>query len=374
MLAEDAAGVTDVVAAARQVGLNIDHDEAAALRDSDECMRNVYRECARYLVALWGRNNPRPARLPTGSINLDGIEELLSRDDVLSLAEAGVLDESIAMSLSLRHLDLLRTRSSCPRLDPLPLNLLSFRQILSISDEDFQRADELLRSFQEETDTRKRERQIGGAPYIIPRGDRFDGLRAHLDQNLPVNFGDTVNLFKTALLTEPRQAQTGEGGRSRGPSSQLRKNQRDRDLVGAVGEYHVNRLLSKTLGVDFRPDCWKSMNRRHFLPGNGGDDGLGYDFSFFREGIEWQVEVKSSEGEPGFFELSPNEVSTAQSAARKKSTIYEIIIVSNALSKEPGFTVVGNPYEKKVKKNFRIDEGGARIYFRVATEKTLDSK
>jgi hypothetical protein len=54
VLAEDAAGVTDVVAAARQIGLSVDHDEAAALQGSAECMRNVYRECARYLVALYG--------------------------------------------------------------------------------------------------------------------------------------------------------------------------------------------------------------------------------------------------------------------------------------------------------------------------------
>jgi hypothetical protein len=55
---------------------------------------------------------------------------------------------------------------------------------------------------------------------------------------------------------------------------------------------------------------------------------------------------------------------------KRKVTKYKIIVVSNALSKEPGFTVLGNPYEKKERKYFRIDEGGSRVYFRVAPRKS----
>jgi hypothetical protein len=84
------------------------------------------------------------------------------------------------------------------------------------------------------------------------------------------------------------------------------------------------------------------------------------------KGFRGKLRHYPSEGEPGFFELSPNEVQVALQALKsKKRKKYMVIVVHCALSQQPKMRPVGNPYEKSRKKYLRIEPGGAQIYFKI---------
>ena len=73
--------------------------------------------------------------------------------------------------------------------------------------------------------------------------------------------------------------------------------------------------------------AWKSRNRRHFLAVDTGDDALGYDFEFPKEGILWQIEVKSSRGSPQFIDLTDTEVEAARLSAKRRSRKKHVIYI-----------------------------------------------
>ena len=116
--------------------------------------------------------------------------------------------------------------------------------------------------------------------------------------------------------------------------------------------------------------AWKSRNRRHFLAVDTGDDALGYDFEFPKEGILWQIEVKSSRSGPQFIDLTDTEVESARSAAKRRSRKnYVVYLVKNALS-QPEVYPLGNPFVTTGKTRFRVEEGGARVYFKLSKEES----
>jgi len=74
------------------------------------------------------------------------------------------------------------------------------------------------------------------------------------------------------------------------------KPSRPDELSGAAAEYLAYKALHQQLKPVFNSSAWKSSNRRHFFPDFEGDDELGYDFEFAKDGLLWQVEVKAVTG------------------------------------------------------------------------------
>jgi hypothetical protein len=116
------------------------------------------------------------------------------------------------------------------------------------------------------------------------------------------------------------------------------------------------------------------ITNRHFLTDDTGDDALGYDFEFPREGILWQIEVKSSRGDPQFVDLSDTEIEAARSAAKRRSRKnYVVYLIINALS-QPEVHPLGNPLGTTGKTRFRVEEGGARVYFKLSRSEGKPTK
>src|SRR5207244_4998358 len=111
-------------------------------------------------------------------------------------------------------------------------------------------------------------------------------------------------------------------------------------------------------------DAWKSEMRSQVLPGIGVDN-LGYDFSIRYRRKTWQLEVKSSVGDPMQFEMGESEVRAAMEAASARDTEYRVIYVSGVI--DPAalrIDVLPNPWSTEGRPLFQTIGQGWRYGFR----------
>ena len=207
--------------------------------------------------------------------------------------------------------------------------------------------------------------EVGAMSYR----ELFDRL-----DSLPDPDGPQANKDKFTPLAEAGSSGGSSSGGSRKASktktSHLRPSADLRELVGIVGEMQAYRFLRVQFGNDVV--TWDTLgfseirltvrSRVKGEPDNKSDS-HGYDFQFRHRGKEWYVEVKATAGDDPQFDLGISEINAATDLARR-GKIWRILRVRNALSDQPEFDWLPNPFEKKYKEYFRLHKGGMVVSYR----------
>jgi len=84
--------------------------------------------------------------------------------------------------------------------------------------------------------------------------------------------------------------------------------------------------------------------------------------------------VKASTGEDEIFELGSSEIQLAVELANKRNDIFSIIHVMNVLSDNPEFQRLPNPYSKRYRAMYKIEDAGLRIRYETKSEKQIKAK
>lgn len=352
---------------ARSLSLDLDHDDDLLDQQNRQKFERLIESCLVRLLASWIASGNDKSPVPTAVSSARDISDFIATDTIKSICQFEILPENHLMALVIKHL------TECAVFEKLGIEKKSWDSYVSLADDcpvtkkQEELAAERLNKIQEYNERRARTRSVLGEEYEMPRGDSFEGLRGVMDKQLSEDLLKQVDLFQDPSLGEaPKPSKSGRRGTSYGRGGGL--SSRDRDLIGAIGEYIVYKVLCHQIGISEAGQAWKSRNRRHFLAEDTGDDSLGYDFEFVKDGTKWQFEVKSSSSVPRFIDLTENEVDTARVAAKRRSKKnYVVYLVENALS-YPGVYPLGNPFINVGKTKFNIEEGGARVYFKLSKE------
>ena len=248
-------------------------------------------------------------------------------------------------------------------------NLDDIRQRLKLTPENIHaRRQERLRRDQEEK-RRQRTFDVAGAPFEVGTesyGDLFEHLKSLADPD-----GPNANRDEFTPLAEagPSGGGSGGGGGIGVKTSHLRPSVDLRELVGIVGEIHAYRFLRAEFGNDVvTQDAWVSEIRLKVLPLVKGEpdntsDSHGFDFQFIHRRRKWHVEVKATTGDDPQFDLGISEINTATRLARARGGLWRILRVRNALSDQPKFDWLPNPFEEDFSKLFRLHKGGMMVSY-----------
>lgn len=227
-----------------------------------------------------------------------------------------------------------------------------------------------------EKERKRRTFEVAGAPFevgamnyreLFKRIDKLaapEGPRASKDRFTPL---------ADIPLSDIRSGsgKRGVGGKKPGKTSQLRRSTEPPELVGIVGEMHAFRFLRAEFGNEIvNRNSWVSEFRLMVLPPVTGEpnttsDSLGFDFRFRdHEKKLWHVEVKATIGDDTQFALGISEVKAATRLAHKRGERWRILRVRNALSDQPEFDWLPNPFEDGSRTYFRLqEEGGLRVSY-----------
>ena len=218
---------------------------------------------------------------------------------------------------------------------------------------------------------RKREKQqrtfeVAGEPYEVGGAETYTDLFARLE-DLPEPNGPRAQLDQFTPLKDlppERSPQAGTKPGSQGKANQVSPKMghaydspHAAPFVGVVGEMHAFRFLRSTFGIDER--AWVSETRTQVRPLREDEtdetsDSLGYDFRFAYEGETWCVEVKSTTADGTSFDLSPGQLDTASRIAAREDERWRILRVRRALTEEPAFDWLPNPFEPGVGQRLRL--------------------
>ena len=223
------------------------------------------------------------------------------------------------------------------------------------------------RQQQREIARQRRTLDVAGVPFEVGTtsyGALFERLNSLADPAGPRASHDTF----TPLTTPPPAARSGGSSGRGGKTSHLRGSPELREVVGIVGEMHAYRFLRQEFGSDaVTPDAWVSEIRLKVLPLVAGEldntsDGHGFDFRFSHRGKRSLVEVKSTTGDDSQFDLGISEIEAATRLARNRGR-WRILRVRNALSSQPEFDWLPNPFEEGFKGHFRLHRGGMSVSY-----------
>ena len=362
--------IQHVKSMANNLGLDLDHNDDVMEQQNRLQLESLIQSCLTRMLAVWIASGHEKSPVPRAISDARESGDFLPRDTIRSVCQFELLSEADYMNMVVEYFTEQGVFEQLG-IEKKPWDsFVSLTEDLPATKEQLELAAERLEEVQEYNERRARTRIIFGAEYEMPRGDLFQGLGNIINAQLSTDFMPSVDLFRAPALGEaPKRSSSGGGSKLSGRRRVV--SGKDRELTGAVGEYIIYKVLCDQLGASQAALAWRSGNRRHFLSGDSGDDTLGYDFEFPKDGLLWQIEVKSSSGEPQFVDLSDTEVEAARSAAKRRSRKnYAVYLVANALS-QPEVFPLGNPFLTADKSRFRVEEGGARVYFRLVKEKEL---
>ena len=223
---------------------------------------------------------------------------------------------------------------------------------------------------------REREKQrqrrtfnVAGIPVEVGTTS-FQDVFEHLS-SLPAPAGPRASRDSFTELATPADTRrsTGRSGAS-AKTSHLRPSPELRELAGVVGEIHAYRFLQQEFGSEaVTPDAWVSEIRQDVLPLMPGEpdstsDSHGFDFRFRYGRGHWYVEVKSTSGDEPQFDLGVSEIQAAIRLAHPRRGRWRILRVRNALSDQPEFDWLPNPFQEGFKDRFRLRDGGMRVSYR----------
>ena len=136
-----------------------------------------------------------------------------------------------------------------------------------------------------------------------------------------------------------------------------------KSLVGLAGEIHAFRVLKERYGETVGSGNWISGNSTYRYPENTTDDSFGCDFRICKDGKTYFIEVKATLGNAEVFELGSSEVKLAIDAANRRKEEFVIWHVLDALSANPVFRRLPNPYNKRYRSKYRFEEAGLRVRY-----------
>ena len=140
-------------------------------------------------------------------------------------------------------------------------------------------------------------------------------------------------------------------------------------MIGLAGEIHAYRCLLKQYGpAVINPSAWKSSNSLSKFPDNVTDDSFGCDFFFTVGNKQYHIEVKASRGDDEAFDLGPTEIQHAIEVANKRNIKFMILHVTDALTMNPHFRLLPNPYDGKYQRFYRIEEAGLRVRYSLSDQ------
>jgi len=227
---------------------------------------------------------------------------------------------------------------------------------------------------------RKQERklrtfEVAGRPYEVGGTETYTALFARL-KDLPEPNGPRADRDEfTRLKDLPPERPVRPSSKPNGDddtepttrkTAQLYGSPHAAGLVGVVGEMHAFRFLQSSFGIDERD--WVSESRTQVLPLREGEadktsDSLGYDFRFAHEGKTWCVEVKSTTEDGTSFDLSSGQINIASRLATTKDRRWRILRVRRALTSEPEFDWLPNPFEKGARDRLRLRRGSMTVEY-----------
>ena len=222
---------------------------------------------------------------------------------------------------------------------------------------------------QREEERQRRTFDVAGIPFEFGTtsfGELFQRL-----SGLPDPDGPRASQDAFTDLTTPRTGRRGANGGKGGKISYRRPSPELWELVGIVGEMHAYRFLRHEFGIaTVTPDAWVSEIRLKALPLVTGEpdnisDSHGYDFQFIHRRTRLHVEVKSTAGDEPEFDLGISEIEAATRLARTRGGgRWRILRVRQALSSQPEFDWLPNPFQEGFKQYFRLQKGGMRVSYR----------
>lgn len=246
-------------------------------------------------------------------------------------------------------------------------NMQSLMTSLSLSPEDIAGADIALDKYKELKRKQNRLAPVAEKEFDYSE-DNLSQLYDHIAGQITVDDLPSVNLQTMSSLDsiEKRKKRRQEPERKKPPKPRGRTSKEMEHLIGFAGEIHAYRMLNKTYGNEVvHPGTWKSSYGQRVFPSNMPEDEIGCDFIINRTKITYHIEVKSSMDENDSFELGSSEIRKAMALVKKKRQIFMIMHVQNALSKNPKFRLLPNPYDPKCQGVYSIEDAGARIRYRL---------
>ena len=116
--------------------------------------------------------------------------------------------------------------------------------------------------------------------------------------------------------------------------------------------------------------AWVSEFRLKVLPLVPGEpdrtsDSHGCDFQFKHRRRQLHVEVKSTIGDDPQFDIGISEIEAATRLARRGGGKWRILRVRKALSAQPEFDWLPNPFEDGFKQHFLLHRGGMRVSYKL---------
>lgn len=229
--------------------------------------------------------------------------------------------------------------------------------------------------FEQEAERKCRTFEVAGSSFEVGTGnyrELFENLKKLAPPTGPRAIDDEFSPLKTV---GPGGGSSGGGtGGKGGKFSSQRPSKELTELVGIVGEMHAYRFLQKEFGKEaVRRSAWVSELSLEVHPFVSADtdktsDGHGFDFRFRSGKKLWHVEVKATLGDDSQFELGTSEIRAASRLAGSTDQPWRILRITNALSAEPTFEWLPNPFEAGSRQHYRLQEGGIRVFY--ARDKT----
>ena len=220
-----------------------------------------------------------------------------------------------------------------------------------------------------EAERQRRTFKVAGKPFEVGTmsyDELFKRLSSLADPKGPRARKDVF----TPLVDARSGSSNASGGRRKlGKTSKLYPSAEHRELVGIAGEIQAYRFLRAEFGKDVvTRDTWVSEIRLKAMPLVEGEpdntsDGQGFDFRFRYGRKKWHIEVKATTGDDPQFDLGISEISAATHFARARGELWRILRVRDALSDQPEFDWLPNPFEENFRKLFRLHKGGMMVSY-----------
>jgi hypothetical protein len=359
---DEARSIEDFLERLNSLGLEpaIDPNETYA-QNFENCRRSL--EKFQQTAIIWGIRNDKPVSLWESEVAelLDHLNESLDPDGFLYPWNEERTFKTLANLPRDPSFEVFWEKMmDCSRIE-------DFLKVLSISEADIKSARDQLDEFKERIRAKKRLIHVCGKDFDSSE-DNLDYLWNHISDGLKETDLPKLSLQEIANLREwskKGQPQKREDNKKKRRVTRGRMSAAMEKLIGLAGEIHAYRIFLRTYGPSIiNSNCWVSENSLRKFPQNAINDELGYDFEINIQGKTYHIEVKASEGNDEIIKLGVSQIKHAKNVANKKNIKFLIFHITKALSMEPSYTLLPNPYERQYEKLYDIQEADLRIRYK----------
>ena len=356
----------DLMSRLKTMDVHPDIDPTEIAADNFSMLKSVYGDVRKHALAWIMKNDRNPGKWEDDPEEvMQGMLSVFKNEAYLNSWDKSACNKIIKSVFdSELYSDIWDAYESSKDPDELMKNL-------GISPSDIESAVNRLKEYRSEIEEKKQSVDVCGKPFINTQDNRSK-LWDHILSVLPSDRLPDLNLDRLdqledleALDKRKRGRQTKPTRRGRGPKH---LSQAMIDLIGLTGEMHGFRALRNIYGdqvVD--SSSWISEYSLERYPDNKTNDAYGCDFVIRPpDGKTYYIEVKATQGDDESVELGSSEVRLAVEKAGKRKEVFQILHVLDALSTDPKFRFLPNPYDKKFRTKFRFEEAGLRIRYELS--------